>query len=44
MSDIVKEGKVRYIGLSNGASVEIIRRAHSVHSLSALQAEYSLWS
>lgn len=43
MSDLVKEGKVRYIGLSE-ASAENIRRAHSVHPISALQTEYSLWS
>jgi aryl-alcohol dehydrogenase-like predicted oxidoreductase len=43
MSDLVKEGKVRYIGLSE-ASAETIRRAHLVHPISALETEYSLWS
>jgi len=43
MSDLVREGKVRYIGLSE-ASSDIVRRAHAVHSISALQTEYSLWS
>lgn len=41
MSDLVKEGKVRYIGLSE-ASPNSIRRAHAVHPISALQSEYSL--
>ncbi|NTW07131.1 MAG: aldo/keto reductase [Syntrophaceae bacterium] len=41
MSDLVKEGKVRYLGLSE-ASVESIRKAHAVHPISALQSEYSL--
>jgi aryl-alcohol dehydrogenase-like predicted oxidoreductase len=39
----VKEGKVRYLGLSE-ASSESIRRAHAVHPISALQNEYSLWT
>jgi len=43
MAELVKEGKVRYIGLSE-ASADIIRRAHKVHPISALQSEYSLWS
>jgi len=43
MSELVKEGMVRYIGLSE-ASVETIRRAFNVHSISALQTEYSLWT
>ncbi|MBK7254845.1 MAG: aldo/keto reductase [Ignavibacteria bacterium] len=43
MADLVKEGKVRYLGLSE-ASEEIIRRAHKVHPISAVQTEYSLWS
>lgn len=43
MADLVKEGKVRYLGLSE-ASPEYIRRAHAVHPISALQTEYSLWS
>jgi aryl-alcohol dehydrogenase-like predicted oxidoreductase len=43
MADLVKEGKVRYLGLSEAAS-DTIRKAHSVHPISALQTEYSLWS
>ncbi len=42
MAELVREGKVRYIGLSE-ASPKTIRRAHKVHSVSALQTEYSLW-
>ncbi len=43
MADLVKAGKVKYIGLSE-ADPETIRRAHAVHPISALQTEYSLWS
>ncbi|HLH29802.1 MAG TPA: aldo/keto reductase, partial [Terriglobia bacterium] len=43
MADLVKEGKVRYIGLSE-AGPGTIRRAHKVHPLSAVQSEYSLWT
>ena len=43
MADLVKEGKVRYLGLSEAAP-ETIRRAHNVHPITALQTEYSLWS
>jgi aryl-alcohol dehydrogenase-like predicted oxidoreductase len=43
MADLVRQGKVRYLGLSE-ASVQTIRRAHKVHPISALQTEYSLWS
>jgi aryl-alcohol dehydrogenase-like predicted oxidoreductase len=43
LAELVKAGKVRYIGLSE-ASPETIARAHAVHPLSALQTEYSLWS
>jgi aryl-alcohol dehydrogenase-like predicted oxidoreductase len=43
MADLVKEGKVRYIGLSE-AAVTTIRRAHKVHPISAVQTEYSLWT
>ncbi len=43
MSDLVKEGKVRYLGLSEAGS-DTIRRAHKVHRITALQSEYSLWS
>lgn len=41
MSELVKEGKVRYLGLSE-ASVTSLRKAHAVHPISALQSEYSL--
>ena len=43
MAELVNEGKVRYIGLSE-ASPEIIRRAHATHPLTAVQSEYSLWT
>lgn len=43
MAELVKSGKVRYIGLSEAAP-ETIRRAHSTHSIAALQTEYSLWT
>jgi aryl-alcohol dehydrogenase-like predicted oxidoreductase len=43
MAELVEEGKVRYLGLSE-ASAETIRRAHAVYPISALQSEYSLWS
>ncbi|GLX71502.1 aldo/keto reductase [Paenibacillus glycanilyticus] len=43
MADLVKAGKVRYLGLSE-AGAGTIRRAHAVHPISALQTEYSLWS
>ena len=43
MADLVHEGKVRYLGLSE-ASVNTIRRAHKVHPISAVQSEYSLWT
>jgi aryl-alcohol dehydrogenase-like predicted oxidoreductase len=42
MADLVREGKVRYLGLSE-AGEQTIRRAHAVHPISALQSEYSLW-
>jgi aryl-alcohol dehydrogenase-like predicted oxidoreductase len=42
VGELVKEGKVRYFGLSE-AGVATIRRAHAVHPVSALQSEYSLW-
>nr|WP_229261707.1 aldo/keto reductase [Duganella margarita] len=42
MGELVKEGKVRYLGLSE-AGVANIRRANAVHPISALQSEYSLW-
>jgi aryl-alcohol dehydrogenase-like predicted oxidoreductase len=43
MAELVKEGKVRYLGLSE-AGPETLERANSVHPISALQTEYSLWS
>ncbi len=42
MADLVRAGKVRYLGLSE-AGERTIRRAHAVHPISALQSEYSLW-
>jgi aryl-alcohol dehydrogenase-like predicted oxidoreductase len=42
MAALVKEGKVRYLGLSE-ASAKTLRRAQAVHPISALQSEYSLW-
>jgi aryl-alcohol dehydrogenase-like predicted oxidoreductase len=43
MAELVAEGKVRHLGLSE-AGPETIRRAHKVHPIAALQTEYSLWS
>ncbi|MGF6091198.1 aldo/keto reductase [Pseudomonas sp. 18173] len=43
MAELVRAGKVRYLGLSE-ASVATLERAHKVHPISALQSEYSLWS
>lgn len=43
MGELVKEGKVRHLGLSE-ASAETIRRAHAVHPIAAVQTEYSLWT
>ncbi len=43
MADLVREGKVRYLGLSEAAPATI-RRAHGVHPIAALQTEYSLWT
>lgn len=42
LADLVKAGKIRYIGLSE-AGADTIRRAHAVHPVTALQSEYSLW-
>lgn len=42
MAKLVREGKVRYLGLSE-AGADTLRRAHAVHPISALQSEYSLW-
>ena len=43
MAELVKEGKVRFLGLSEAAP-QTVRRAHAVHPIVALQTEYSLWS
>ena len=43
MADLVKEGKVRYLGLSEAAP-QTIRKANAVHKITALQTEYSLWT
>jgi aryl-alcohol dehydrogenase-like predicted oxidoreductase len=43
MAELVRAGKVRYLGLSEAAP-QTIRRAHAVHPIAALQTEYSLWS
>jgi aryl-alcohol dehydrogenase-like predicted oxidoreductase len=43
MADLVRQGKIKYIGLSE-AGAETLRRASAVHPISALQSEYSLWS
>ncbi|BBI33465.1 oxidoreductase [Cohnella abietis] len=43
MADLVKDGKIRYIGLSE-APADIIRRAHTIHPITAVETEYSLWS
>ena len=42
MADLIREGKARFLGLSE-AGEETIRRAHAVHPISVLQSEYSLW-
>ncbi|MCB0667668.1 MAG: aldo/keto reductase [Saprospiraceae bacterium] len=43
MADLIKEGKVKYLGLSE-VDPDTLRRAHAVHPITALQTEYSLWS
>src|SRR3979411_1416277 len=43
LSDLVREGKVKHIGLSEAAP-ETVRRAHAVHPIAAIQSEYSLWT
>jgi aryl-alcohol dehydrogenase-like predicted oxidoreductase len=43
MADLVKEGKIGYLGLSE-AGPETLKRANAIHPISALQSEYSLWS
>jgi aryl-alcohol dehydrogenase-like predicted oxidoreductase len=42
MSELVQQGKVRYLGLSE-AGAQTIRRAHAIHPIAALQSEYSVW-
>src|SRR5204862_3223095 len=43
MADLVRQGKVRHLGLSEAAPATI-RRAHAVHPIAALQTEFSLWT
>jgi len=43
MAELVKEGKVKYIGLSE-VSAATLRKAHAIHPIAAIQSEYSLWS
>jgi aryl-alcohol dehydrogenase-like predicted oxidoreductase len=43
LADLVEQGKIRYVGLSE-AWIDTIRRAHAVHPVTALQSEYSLWT
>ncbi len=43
MADLVKEGKVRYLGLSE-VKGETLKRAHAIHPISAVQSEYSIWT
>lgn len=43
MAELIKEGKVKYLGLSE-ASAETLRKANAIHPISALQSEYSFWS
>jgi aryl-alcohol dehydrogenase-like predicted oxidoreductase len=43
MADLVRQGKVRFLGMSEAAA-QTVRRAHKVHPISALQTEYSLWT
>ena len=43
MAELVAEGKVRYLGLSE-VDDELLRRAYAVHPISAVQSEYSLWT
>ncbi len=43
MGDLVRQGKVRFLGLSEAAATTI-RRAHAIHPVTALQSEYSLWT
>lgn len=43
MAELVAAGKVRHLGLSE-VSAELLRRAHAVHPITAVQSEYSLWT
>jgi aryl-alcohol dehydrogenase-like predicted oxidoreductase len=43
MKELVEEGKVKYLGLSEASAADI-RRAHAVHPITAVQVEYSLWT
>lgn len=43
LAELVKQGKIRYVGLSE-APADIIRRAHAIHPITAVQSEYSIWS
>ncbi len=43
MADLVKQGKIRFLGMSE-ANADSIRRAHAVHPITAVQSEYSLWT
>jgi aryl-alcohol dehydrogenase-like predicted oxidoreductase len=43
LKQLVNEGKIKYIGLSE-ANADTIKRAHAVHPITALEMEYSLWS
>jgi len=43
LAELIREGKIRFIGLSE-ASADTIRRAHKIHPIAALQSEYSLWT
>lgn len=43
MTDLIQQGKIRYVGLSEPAS-ETLKRAHAVHPITAVQSEYSLWT
>lgn len=44
MSELVEAGKIRAIGLSNGVTPKLLRRAHDTHPISALQLEYNIWT
>ncbi|WP_108649871.1 aldo/keto reductase [Dongshaea marina] len=44
LSDLVKAGKVKYIGLSNVLDEDMLKRAHEIHPITVIQNEYSLWA